>query len=93
MPWVLHGQHAHLGGSACLHAIEADKVVQLCVLDNGQEHEEEYDQRHELATVVQTCQRPCMPCLPVSLPIPFMEPVPEEAKQSIRSSNWGWLQK
>lgn len=50
-----------VGRHACiyLHAVEADKVVQLVVLDNGQEEQEEDNEWHELAAVVQRGQRSC----------------------------------
>ena len=48
--------------SAHLHAVEADEVVQLVVLDDGQEKEEENNKGHKLATVIQRRQGSCMLC-------------------------------
>lgn len=42
-----------------LHAIESYEVMQLVVLDDGQEQEEKNDEGHELATVVQGSQWSC----------------------------------
>ena len=43
----------------CLHAVEPHKMVQLGVLDDGEEHDEEDDERRKLAAKVDLGQRAC----------------------------------
>lgn len=51
-------QHNHNVQHDGLHTVEPHKMVELLVLDDGQEENEEDDQRGKLGRKVHLCQRP-----------------------------------
>ena len=58
--WLIaHGQNKVEVENAHLHAVEADKVVQLFVFHDGQKEEKEDNEGHKLPAVVKGRQRSC----------------------------------